>query len=464
MLTTPSEVNKTIRKLKNNKAPGEDGIQNITLKMLPRKAVVYITYIYNACIKNRYYPDSWKTATVLAFPKSGKDVSKPENYRPISLLCTLSKIFERIIHKKLKTEMLEDLSQKEQFGFKSQHSTTQQLTRITEKITKAFNTKKSVGMILLDIQKAFDTVWHNGLVYKLITMGVPDYLVALIKSYLTNRKFKVKINEDYSDEKKCSAGVPQGSIIGPTLFNAYIKDLPLTENTEIALYADDTAICATSTLPSAIVRKLQTAINKMFKYYSKWKIKININKCEAIYFTQRKRRPITNIQYENQQIAWKRNVKYLGLTLDEKLTWKEHIDNNIKTAKIGMIKLLPLINPESTLKQELKLLLYNQVIRPALTYGATVWGTAAKSHMNKLQIAQNKFLRLICLRRRCTPIKELHENINQQTIEEYIIKGAKRFYEKSQYHHNEEIQKLGQYDINTLPKRHRRKLPKSLIS
>lgn len=464
MLIKPAEIRKIIQKLKNLKAPGEDGIQNIILKNLPRKVLVYLTYVYNGCIKARYFPTCWKTAIVLAFPKHGKDPTQPENYRPISLLNTMSKVLEKIILNKIKMEINpEHLTQNEQFGFKDEHSTEQQLVRITEKIATAFNKRKSVGMVLLDIQKAFDCVWHKGLLYKLIMLQTPDYITAILKSYLENRKFKVKLNDEYSELKTCSAGVPQGSLLGPILFNIYVRDLPQTKNTDLALFADDTAICATSTLPEAIVRKLQTAINQLKKYYNKWKIKINSEKCEAILFTQRKRKPKKYVQYNKTKIPWKQDVKYLGIILDNKLTWKEHINKNVKNAKIGMAKLMTLIHPESTLQQEYKLLLYNQVIRPALTYGSTVWGNAAQTHIKKLQIIQNKFLRLILLKRRRTKITELHEYIKQPTIQEFIKKKAMQFYQKTRFHSNHLIQNLGQYDITRLPRRHLKKLPHSIL-
>ncbi|GFU02601.1 probable RNA-directed DNA polymerase from transposon X-element [Trichonephila clavipes] len=166
--------------------------------------------------------------------------------RPISLLSTIGKLTESIILHRLKNFINENnILNPNQYGFTNKLSTLHPLLRLTENISEGFQKKKSTGAVFLDIQKAFDRVWINGLTFKLITFKIPHPLIHLIHSYLTNRSFRIRINETLSNEHSVSAGCPQGSLLGPLLFNLYINDIPDYSLTKINLYADDTAIHAT---------------------------------------------------------------------------------------------------------------------------------------------------------------------------------------------------------------------------
>lgn len=179
--------------MKSFKAPGLDKIQNILLKKLPHKAIVQITKILNGCIKISYFPSTFKIAKVVPIPKRGKDLKLPSSYRPISLLSCLGKLLEKVIHIRLnKFAITNDIIAKEQFGFRPQHSTTHQIKRVINHVQSNKIKRKSTGLILLDIEKAFDSVWHNGLIYKLHLYGVPTHLLKLIKSFVTDRLFLVQ--------------------------------------------------------------------------------------------------------------------------------------------------------------------------------------------------------------------------------------------------------------------------------
>lgn len=172
--TTPAEIKRIIKKFKNNKAPGADGIPNKVLKNLNKKALVQLNHIINACLKTGYFPTKWKEATVLALPKPGKDHKNVTNYRPISLLSTMSKILEKMILNRIRTQLgIEDLLIEEQYGFRSKRDTVKQLARVTYEIKNNFNMNRSTAAILLDIEKAFDTVWHANLIVKIDDLGTP---------------------------------------------------------------------------------------------------------------------------------------------------------------------------------------------------------------------------------------------------------------------------------------------------
>ncbi|KAL4142126.1 hypothetical protein QTP88_004643 [Uroleucon formosanum] len=183
--TNPSELSEIIKKLPYRKSPGHDLITNSILKKLPNKAVVFMTVLFNALLKLSYFPTAWKKAKIIMIKKPGKDNTDPKNYRPISLLSSVSKIFEKIIHSRLinhlnATEAIPHC----QFGFKPNHSTTQQLLRITEHIRNGFEKKEHTGAAFLDIANAFDKIWHDGLLYKLKCLNTPTVIFNIIRSFL----------------------------------------------------------------------------------------------------------------------------------------------------------------------------------------------------------------------------------------------------------------------------------------
>ena len=209
---SPKEIIHHIKNLKAAKSPGPDGITNILIKQLPKRCIIFLCNIYNACLKNCHFPNTWKIAKVIPITKIGKDNALVENYRPISLLDTLGKIFEKLIYGKLEIHLQANkIIPNEQLGFRKQLSTNHQLLRITTDIKGAIDTKKSTGLILFDVEKAFDKVWHKGLIYKLIKFKTPSYIIRLLNSYLENRKLFVVYRSEKFVTDSILSGVPQES-------------------------------------------------------------------------------------------------------------------------------------------------------------------------------------------------------------------------------------------------------------
>lgn len=240
----------------------------------------------------------------------------------------MSKIFEKAILIRLNKYLKKhNIIPPNQFGFRNNHSTTHQLLRLTDYIATNFQKSNHTLAIFLDIEKAFDRVWHDGLLYKIRKMGLPHYIQQIIKSFITNRRFKVIINAEQSGTYNISAGVPQGSPLSPTLFNIYISDIPSLTYSQIALFADDTALY-TAHKDLLIGRdRLQEDLDTLTDWLNHWRIQINPDKCQSKMFSLRRLRTIPPLQIDNSKIPWetKKAVKYLGLQLDTKLTWKEHV-------------------------------------------------------------------------------------------------------------------------------------------
>lgn len=421
---TTEEVKQHIKSLKNNKAPGFDGVLNIFLKKLPEKAIVLLKNIFNASFKFGFFPACFKCAKVVAIHKQGKDPRSPSSYRPISLLSSIDKLYEKIILSRLNAFIENNnLINKEQFGFRNQHSTVHQIKRMTNLIKRNKRQRLSTGVILLDIEKAFDSIWHNGLIYKLKKYGFPLHIVKIIKSFLTDRAFKVVINNSTSSPRNITAGVPQGAVLSPTLYSLYVADFDPKMGSEIALYADDMAIMVKGKLSNAIVHKLEKSLGKCAKFYKKWKIRINTDKTQAILFPfnkSRKRNPSIPLRHENKNIPFDNSVKYLGVYLDKKLIFKKHIENATDKAMKCFRALYPLISKRSKLNVDNKLAVYKTVIRPVMLYGCCVWGKAANSHTKKLQVLQNRILKTIFNLPRLYRTRELHIRYAQQTIKDVI--------------------------------------------
>ncbi|GBN54258.1 RNA-directed DNA polymerase from mobile element jockey, partial [Araneus ventricosus] len=336
------------------------------------------------------FPTRWKTAVVIPILKPGKDPTLPASYRPISLLSSLSKIAEQVILTRFNDHLNENnLLCPKQFGFRPKLSTTHQLVRVTEYITEGFTKKQKTGAVFLDIQKAFDRVWKDGLIHKLIALNTPQYLVEIFDSYLTNRSFRVRVKDELSDQKIIQAGVAQGSKVGPVLFSCYINDIPKQFNTLLCMYADDTAILAQNKNPNYIQLALNRHLATIEDWFHKWKIAINAGKTEAIMFCKNiKNLNFPQLKINNIQIPWSQECKYLGVILDRKLTWKPHFLYTKKKFRNTARKFYPLISLNSKMHRDNKMLIYTAYLRPILTYAAPVWGYAAKSNIKILENRQ----------------------------------------------------------------------------
>lgn len=393
-------IKEVASKLRNSKAPGIDGVTNILIKRLPERAFQILARIFNACLKTGYFPNRFKIAKVKAIPKPGKDQRDPSNYyRPISLLSCIGKMFEKLIHCRFQAHAeSNNLINPEQFGFRRQHSTVHQLKRVTNYIRQKKAERKTTSMVLLDIENAFDTICHDGLIYKLNKNGTPMYLLKILRAFISNRQFMVEVNRVLSDPKKVVAGVPQGSVLSPILYATYIANFKGIKDCQSAYYADDTALYSATKTTNKSIKNVQRSLQSIDKFMTKWKIRINAAKTQFIIFPfNRSRRRIhtTDLRFLNNVIRPETTVKYLGVILDQKLNFDSHIVNARNKASKAMCAFYPLRAETSKLNLKNKNVVYKTMIRPIITYAAPIWCHATKSRMKKLQILQNKCLKQI---------------------------------------------------------------------
>lgn len=231
------------------------------------------------------------------------------------------------------------------------------------------------------------------------------------------------------------------------LFNIYINDIPTPENTNVAIYADDTAISAQSWQPHIIHSRLQKALNTLEPWLTTWRVKVNVSKCQALLLS--KRRTITHntpLLLFNQNIHWMDQVKYLGVTLDRKLTWSAHINYTLKRANIKLFQLYPLLNKTSSLSMRTATMLYKSLLMSILTYAAPVWGHAGDIHIRKLQLFQNKVLRIVTKAPVCTKLRIIHKDLNVPFIKQHIQHLAVNLYKGAHSHPTSTlISSLGRY-------------------
>lgn len=274
----------------------------------------------------------------------------------------------------------------------------------------------------------------------MIRYKFPTILVKIITSFLNQRYYFVKVGEEKSNSIHLTAGVPQGSSLSPILYNIFISDLPKPPNCELGLYADDTALISSSNCPKEIINNIENGFRMIKSFYYKWKIKINIDKTKAIFFS-RKRKPChlphRNLKLYNNEIAWENeSICYLGIHLDKKLLFKSHLSKTINKINFFIRLLYPLINRNSELNTPNKILIYKTIFRSILLYGFPIWKNAAKSNLDVLQKKQNKILKLILGKPFYFPTKYLHELSEINYINEQINKLEPAFLASCEYSDN----------------------------
>ena len=369
-------LTRMIKDLNPNKAHGHDNISIKMIQICGDSIIPPLKIIFESAIKSGHFPDSWKKGNIIpVHKKESKNLIK--NYRPISLLPIFGKIFEKVIYNNLFKYFQENkFISDNQSGFRSGDSCTSQLIAITHEIYKAFDVNPSLETrgVFLDISKAFDKVWHDGLLHKLKCLGVEGDFYNILENYLKNRKQRVVLNDQSSSWLDINAGVPQGSVLGPLLFLIYINDLPENLVSVTKLFADDTSIFSTvfdiNKSSEDLNRDLSTVNNWAFLWKMAFNADPNKQATEVVFSRRRKPDNHPALYFNDAPVTTAPFQKHLGLFLDKKLTFGHHLNEKISKANkgIGLIKRLYSYLPRKSL-----LNIYKSFIRPHLDYGDVIY-------------------------------------------------------------------------------------------
>ena len=399
------------------------GIPSAFLKILYERTGSHLTNpmtkLFNNIFKHGIWPTLWKTANITPIYKKKGPKTDKKNFRPISILSTLSKICEAIIHDRLLGHLSENnLISERQGAYLKGDSTTNQLLYLNHKIRLAWTKGLIAHTVFLDISAAFDCVWHNGLLSKLNQIQIKGTTLKLLGSYLTDRRAKTIVDGQSSDELQIIAGVPQGSRLGPLLFIININDLIDNLNTEGLIYADDTTLVATGTDTYQTTTLLNEDLNKIHLWSLKWKIKFNADKSKDIIFSKMLLNNSPPLMLNQSLIDRVGMHKHLGLTLKPDLSWDSHLSNIRKQVNLK----LSILYRVKDLERKIIDLMYKSMVRSHIDYVLPVFGPSlSNKQIETLEKLQYRAARLTTGAMIRTSGDKMYKDLGWETIKTRIL-------------------------------------------
>lgn len=382
--------------MKPSLSSGHDGIPSVLLKAYSAIFIPVLVQIFNNCLKNEVFPAMWKTALVVPVHKSGPKTNV-SNYRPISLLCTFSKLLEVALHKILSFNLKRYLIPN-QHGFMAGRSTTTNLACFMSTAAHAVANRGQLDVIYFDLSKAFDIVNHEMLLAKLSKLDIHNSLLSLLESYLRDRKCFVSSNNNFSATYEATTGVPQGSVLGPLLFSVFVNDVStVIRHSSFLQYADDIKMFMEVREDRDCVL-LQRDVDAFEEWCRENDLKINSSKTKVVSYTRKTHNIVFPYVIQTDLLERMNRIKDLGVVFDSTLHFSSHVDHIVNAAlrTLGSACRITkeFINPCTFL------ILYSALCRPQLEYASVVWNGICATNSSKIERVQNKFLSIY--RHRCS--------------------------------------------------------------
>lgn len=414
-----------ILQYQKNTSPGIDNVPWSIIKQLEYEIHKYIITIFTFCIKSNHFPNEWKNGMIINIPKSNSNHEIPNGYRPITLLPVLGKLFEKIIRNRIHNIVNLEIPS-HQFGFREKCATIHPLTILTSNVQTARHQNKRSAAVFLDIKKAFDCVWHKGLLYKMMKIGTPDHLVHLVRQFLESRKLSVKVNDEISDNFAPKQGLPQGSPLSPLLYNIYSYDITQHQNasendTYILQYADDTVIISHHKTITNVIENLQLKILETEEWFNKWRLIPNPSKSQFIIFNHHISNTSPTISIGNQHISPSPSAKYLGINLDHKLNFNMHTAAVKNKVKKRAKHFRSLTFRKEGISTKTAAIIYKSICRPLIEYANVLYTNCQRPALQNLKVAETSSLRTITKMRH--PDNPLHNPSNELLYERTQIKS-----------------------------------------
>lgn len=405
LLTSVEEVAQIIRERPNKKSCGSDGVPYCVLKQFDSSLLRWLSIFFNHLISISYFPRSWRNAIVIPIPKPGKDASLVENWRPISQLKCISKVFERVIANRLSVVgSAHERLFPDQFGFLRGHSTEHALSRLQSDVIEGLNCRMATTIVALDLRAAFDTVWHDGLILKMNQIGINPFLIRVVNSMLRERTFSVRLNGCFSPPMSMPAGVPQGSVLAPICFNFFMYDVPRSPRVKNLQFADDTTVYATHDSPGSAQGDLNWHLAKLNAFFRSSKLILNPQKTELLHVlgfqrdTSRALREHTKamrISVDGHLLPRKESIRLLGVQFQTSGRFTRNVDARIAKATRARYHVSRILK-NRCISTRVKVGVYRMYLRPILTYAAPVWclPPLTSSHqMERMRIFERSCLR-----------------------------------------------------------------------
>ena len=418
---TIEEMKKILETLKTEKSPGPDEIHPKVLKECAEQLAAPMKVMFDLTMKTGKVPKSWKQAEITAIYKKKGSKSSPGNYRPVSLTSVVCKAMEKIIKTKLNQHLkINDILADEQYGFVSGRSTETQLLTSIHHWQKALDEDKPVDIIYMDFKKAFDTVPHTRLIKKLNNYGVQGKLLEWIQSFLEDRSQHVKVNNAKSEEQPVTSGVPQGSVLGPTLFIYFINDLPKESIVSTKIFADDTKVY-TEIESDKDRESLQETVDKMYNWTSSWLLKFNETKCQVLHLGENNPKYDYFIGTDDSRVKLEESnlEKDLGVYIDPNLNFEKHIE---KITQKAASKCSSILRNFTFRSKEVLVPLFKSLIRPVLEYANTAWSGGLRKNINEVEKIQRSFTKNI-YQVKHLPYEKRLEKLNLPSLEYRRFRG-----------------------------------------